>query len=599
MESVFDMLRGAGLKHLTGGYRNPASFVRAMMRKQKDQAIPYNRESVVKPFQPDSVENPSLDIQRKYKTPPYSRFSYRRAADNQERRDAEEQDDVVRIMMRDGVNVATAAQRYLEETAKRREVLKPEYWGLTWDDFHKEGKHMVNADGLRWPPVTWINPTDKKPYYALACCGGDPGEGKRKIRYKMLYFKEDDMPNLEDHSFGDTVRTREGYRRYQRGPDVVNAEKSDTKTYRGVRLDGTNKTLAKTDAQTTATQAAREEGFRRRRGGTKPKAKVTVSEEEREKIQAALDAARGVKSAAAPAKTATAAPAPKVVTAAVSPKEKTTKPVTPAPSIKTATPVEEEEGDEEEEAPIAEKPFGGWKNAAEQAAASAFHDKLAIRRRFFHTLLPFIVFLDFIETESGETLADDPEDKALTADLFYRLLWNYYYNSVDIAQTRPEDGLFRGKAFDSNEVVSMAIGGLSGSSDAFNEWVKKNQGRINAFMTTINNDIVRASAHNKRLSLSEENAFYRPGKPDKSELVAEFEAPGKNIEVRFPQLEDYVAKYGLENRMLKDGTTYIESITQLVNAARDAAKSERGWGNIYRKVADYFEKSKLWWESVK
>lgn len=292
MDDLKKTLHRAGMSHLlTGGYRDPSRFIKAMMSKQKGTAPPYNRNAIVAPFQPDRVENPSMDIQRKYKNAPYRRFDYIAASINRDTRDREEEDDVARVMIRDRVTVPEAVRRYLAETRLHSEVMKPEYWGLTWADLQPSGRWYVTDDGLRFPPIPWTDPNTKRVYWGLACCGVEPAEGREKQRYKMLFFREGEAPNFPANaSFGEeTVRKA----RKAAAPNVaprnrpfeeVGIRERET-VKRGIRLIGTNKTLIKTPAQIAAQQAAR-------RGGTRPKPAVQISAATRAAIRAELDRVR-------------------------------------------------------------------------------------------------------------------------------------------------------------------------------------------------------------------------------------------------------------------------------------------------------------------
>jgi len=313
-KELVDLLAGSGVEHLLGGYRDPAVFIKSMMSKQKRQPVPYNRQNVIRPFNADMVKNPSLDIQRKYKDEPFKRFDYLRAARNQDARDRAEEDDVARIMNRDNIGAEEAARRWLAETQKAKEVSRPEYWGLSWADLRREGNYWVNEDGLRFPPIKWRNPDTGREYYGLACCGGTPREGKNKIRYEMIYFKDDEMPDLSQFRFQRTSfqKAADRYRRVAdrdprlvttdfRDPFQVDPELRDNKTYDGVNLRGTNRTLAKSEQQRTEarrvydrTRAERLRDRRLARGGTKPKTTIDISDDKRTSIREAIDAAKGI-----------------------------------------------------------------------------------------------------------------------------------------------------------------------------------------------------------------------------------------------------------------------------------------------------------------
>jgi hypothetical protein len=304
MNSLTHLLNGAGVGSiLHGGYRDPAKFMKAMLSKQKHQANPYSREHIKAPFVPASVDNPSLFIQQKYKDKPHVRFDYIKAAENQDARDRGEEDDVARIMMEQNVGVDEAIRRWDKSRDLKKEVMTPEYWGLSWDDLEQKGNWWVNPDGLRFPPIPWYNSADGKTYWGLACCGGEPEAGKKKQRYKMLYFKEGASPDLSQRQFERTAMQNERIRLVDDGSDEFNKvkkadqkgyqydpEKEDEKTYKGVSLKGTNLTLAKTPAEANA--AAKK--AKRTRGGRRKLVPINITTERRSEIRTAIDNHRGI-----------------------------------------------------------------------------------------------------------------------------------------------------------------------------------------------------------------------------------------------------------------------------------------------------------------
>jgi hypothetical protein len=247
--------------------------MKMLMSKQKSKN--YSRANVAKPFDYRKVKNPSEFIQRKYGDPAnVKRFDYCKA---QQKRQAGTDDggeaySAAKIMIEEGVSAEEAVRLYEERAARRREVMRPEYWGLSWDDLTPVGNWYVTADGLRFPPVPWFNPKDGKTYWGLACCGGKPEAGKEKQRYKMLYFKEGEVPDFETNTFGDTAakiktkadpKLRDAVDTYSAtiatrvsGNDYTTEAVdrrtrrgivTDEKTIKGVKLKGTNQTLAKSD----------------------------------------------------------------------------------------------------------------------------------------------------------------------------------------------------------------------------------------------------------------------------------------------------------------------------------------------------------------
>ena len=165
------------------------------------------------------------------------------------------------------VGAREALRRVDAEEEERKEVKKPEYWGLTWEDLKPEGNWYVTKDGLRFPPIPWKNPEDGKTYWGLACCGGEPkGDGQEKIRYKMLYFKQDEAPDLTGFQFKDTAARKHGKHGLYKGI-YKNPIKTDIKKYGDVKLKGTNATLAKTYAQIAEWSTKRMKTHNARRWG--------------------------------------------------------------------------------------------------------------------------------------------------------------------------------------------------------------------------------------------------------------------------------------------------------------------------------------------
>jgi len=217
MESrLHEIMEGAGLSHLmSGGRRKPYEIIASLMSKNKLDGY---KKPGVKPFSYSKLDNPSEDIQRKYGVEEVKRFDYCKA---QKRREAEEE----------RVAKLTPEERRAEQLADL--VREPEYWGLTWSDLTRQGNWYVTKDELRFPPVKWINPLDKKAYWALANGPGLPSgdvkynrdgkvvEGKRKrINYDMLYFKEGEIPS--------------------KFPSRYSALKRDVRIKNGIKLIGTN-----------------------------------------------------------------------------------------------------------------------------------------------------------------------------------------------------------------------------------------------------------------------------------------------------------------------------------------------------------------------
>jgi hypothetical protein len=301
----------AGLGHLMGGALQPKDFIRVMMSKQRNQAQPYSRANVIRPFDPEAVANPSRDIQRKYLVPPRQMRPFDACAAQERRQEAAEAGEpegdpeaysIVSLMVKYQIpTVAEAVRRFYETRQQRCDVFRPEYWGLRWEDLRPAGNWYVNQDGLRFPPVQWRDPRNGRLYWGLACCGGTPEEPGKRNKYTMLYFREGEAPEIEEQLKDTAARKRaksarenpelraaqaEVYRlalQVRYGPDgrrQPNPEYEaalarynalaqapagrDQKNYRGVTLEGTDAVKARTAAQTQAQRARAGEGPRER-----------------------------------------------------------------------------------------------------------------------------------------------------------------------------------------------------------------------------------------------------------------------------------------------------------------------------------------------
>ena len=258
------------IQSLDGGRVPPSKLIQILMSKQKQKG--YSRSNVAKPFQYNKLKNPSEFIQNKYGNPNSIKpFDYCKAQQRKQQdfRDSEEY-PVAKLMINEKLTAEEAIKKYNEQQQQKQIVFNPQYWGLSWDELTPVGdKYYVNKDGLRFPPIQWRNPADGKSYWGLACCGAEPRDGKKKQRYKMIYFRDETMPTI-DASFGQTaVKSLRKLRRniidkkddpksLASRDEIANQRRSkegtwttgivkDTKKYDGVTLEGTNQVLARPD----------------------------------------------------------------------------------------------------------------------------------------------------------------------------------------------------------------------------------------------------------------------------------------------------------------------------------------------------------------
>ena len=258
------------IQSLDGGRVPPSKLIQILMSKQKQKG--YSRSNVAKPFQYNKLKNPSEFIQNKYGNPNSIKpFDYCKAQQRKQQdfRDSEEY-PVAKLMINEKLTAEEAIEKYNKQQQEKQIVFNPQYWGLSWEELTPVGdKYYVNKDGLRFPPIQWRNPADGKSYWGLACCGAEPRDGKKKQRYKMIYFRDETMPTM-DASFGQTaVKSLRKLRRniidkkddpksLASRDEIANQRRSkegtwttgivkDTKKYNDVTLEGTNQVLARPD----------------------------------------------------------------------------------------------------------------------------------------------------------------------------------------------------------------------------------------------------------------------------------------------------------------------------------------------------------------
>lgn len=279
-----------------GGKAAPKDFMAYMMSKQKHQPTPYSRASIKPPFRYSKVDNPSVFIQKKYGDEPTKPFDYCKAQQRREARKAEEEDKVAQIMKAEDLNIDDAVRRYKEYEDLRKEVFKPEWWGLRREDFTEQNGRLITSDGLVFPPVEWRDKATGRKYWALRYVKPLDRERQSEVlpknkQYTMLFFKQgyepDDLPSnfsmktVYKRSKGEprgTARTVTSY--------IVETEKKK----RGVTLAGTN--LTKAVPHDVAKETARKSGKVKsgeELGAKQRRKQVDISRRTREEIRDALE----------------------------------------------------------------------------------------------------------------------------------------------------------------------------------------------------------------------------------------------------------------------------------------------------------------------
>jgi hypothetical protein len=208
MDAIAQLMHGAGLTHLmTGGRAAPHVFISAMMSKQKRQQPPYSRDDVAPPFRYGKMDNPSEFIQARYGSDEVRPFNAVRAQKRRDEAMRQRVQKVAGIMAEEKVSAKQAAEIANAEEKQRQLVHSPEYWGLTWDDLEPRGIWYFTKDGLRFPPVQYIDPSTGAKHYALATIDDDAD--KQRHRFKMLFFKENDVPaHVKDVAAAGTVEEK-------------------------------------------------------------------------------------------------------------------------------------------------------------------------------------------------------------------------------------------------------------------------------------------------------------------------------------------------------------------------------------------------------
>ncbi len=104
---------------------------------------------------------------------------------------------------------------------KRNEVMKPEYWGLSWDDFEEvDGELVEKKHGLLWRPIFFKPTGEEEGCWGLRCCRYDKKgrEIPTNKKYEWIYFREqDDCGHIPDSAKEDIPTDADP-------PDTIDAE---------------------------------------------------------------------------------------------------------------------------------------------------------------------------------------------------------------------------------------------------------------------------------------------------------------------------------------------------------------------------------------
>ena len=201
----------------------PKDFIARLMSQQKYHSN-YSRDNIRPPFTYPRVDNPSKFIQVKYGDPnePIKPFDYAKAYERRKEREREEEDEVARIMMEQDLDVDEAIEAIESGDELRKEVMKPEWWGLNLDDFKEYDGRLINDDGVSFPPIQWRNPKDKKMYWGLRGYNASVMRSPHDVMYELIRRLEVKQGDNRKTRLGETLSKRsfrltpEGERVYER-----------------------------------------------------------------------------------------------------------------------------------------------------------------------------------------------------------------------------------------------------------------------------------------------------------------------------------------------------------------------------------------------
>jgi len=173
MDRMEDLLKGSGCECLMeGGASKAVAFVRKAMAKTKQMNNGYRPPARAGYDFPTAMrlDKPSKHIQRNIGNVAESKikkFKYQRVKKTE-----------------------LSAEQKL-----RNEVMKPSYWGLSFDDFEEvDGNLVEKKHGLLWRPIFFKPTGSEKGCWGLRCCRYDKDGEKlpSSKKYEWIYFREQD-----------------------------------------------------------------------------------------------------------------------------------------------------------------------------------------------------------------------------------------------------------------------------------------------------------------------------------------------------------------------------------------------------------------------
>ena len=167
-----DLLKGSGCEHLIGGIAKNVAFVRKAMAKTKQ-------------------------MNDGYKPPARAGYDFKTAMklDKPSKHIQMNIGDVAEANVKKYKYKRTKKAELSEEQKTRNEVMKPEYWGLSWDDFEEvDGELVEKKHGLLWRPIFFKPTGQDEGCWGLRCCRYDTKgrEIPTNKKYEWIYFREQD-----------------------------------------------------------------------------------------------------------------------------------------------------------------------------------------------------------------------------------------------------------------------------------------------------------------------------------------------------------------------------------------------------------------------
>lgn len=167
-----ELLQGSGCEHLYGGLTKSVAFVRKAMAKTKQ-------------------------INKGYKPPAQNGYDFPTATEL-DKPSKHIQINIGRVAPKDVVKHKYNRRKQSKLTAEEKEreaVMKPEYWGLSWDDFEEiDGNLVEKKHGLLWRPIYFKPAGSEKGCWGLRCCRYDKNGNTipTNKKYEWIYFREQD-----------------------------------------------------------------------------------------------------------------------------------------------------------------------------------------------------------------------------------------------------------------------------------------------------------------------------------------------------------------------------------------------------------------------